>query len=113
MYYREPVLLLAESLDADIVVLIDAVSSGAAAGTVSVREIDDGPLPGWASIGGTHAFGLGSVIELARILGRLQHRLVLVGVEAADVATGATLSTPVRTSVKEATDAVLALMQER
>jgi hydrogenase maturation protease len=109
--YREPVQLLDECLDADIVVVVDAISSGAAAGTIAVREVDDRPFPEWTGTGGTHAVGLGAIVELVRVLGRLPKRLVVVGVEASAFETGSDLSTPVRRSVKEAAETVVALVQ--
>jgi hydrogenase maturation protease len=108
---REPVQLLDERLDADIVVVVDAVSSGAATGTVTVREVDDDPLPNWAAGGGTHAVGIGAIIELARALGRLPTRLVIVGVEGAAFDAGADMSAPVRVSMEEAANTVAALVQ--
>lgn len=110
---REPVQLLDERLDDDIVVVVDAVSSGAATGTVTVREVHDDPVLNGASAGGTHAVGLGTVIELARALGRLPSRLVIVGVEGAAFDTGGDMSTPMRASMQEAANAVAALVQER
>jgi hydrogenase maturation protease len=112
-HHREPVELLEETLDADIVVVVDAVSSGATAGTVTVRDVHDDPLPDKAGTGGTHAVGLGPVIELARALGRLPRRLVIVGVEAGAVGTGNDLTTPVRASMEKAADAIAMLVQER
>jgi hydrogenase maturation protease len=110
---REPVQLLDELLAADIVVVVDALSSGAPVGTIAVRKVDDRPLPEWSGAGGTHAVGLGAVVELARALGRLPNRVVVVGVEGADFDTGADLSTRVRHAVQDAVDTVVALVQER
>jgi len=55
---------------------------------------------------GTHAFGLGAVVELARALQRLPDRLVLVGVEAESFDHGAPLSPAVRSAVDAAADQV-------
>ena len=113
-YFREPAQILDEDLlAADIVVVVDALSSGAPVGTIAVREVDDCPLPEWTGAGGTHAVGLAAVVELARALGRLPDRLVVVGVEGADYEPGADLSTPVRRAVQEAADTVVALVHER
>jgi hydrogenase maturation protease len=112
-HLREPVQLLDELVVADIVVVVDALSSGAPVGTISVREVDDRPLPEWSGAGGTHAVGLGAVVELARALGRLPSRVVVVGVEGAEFETGADLSTRVRHAVQDAVDTVVALVQER
>jgi hydrogenase maturation protease len=112
-YCREPVELLDEGLDADIVVVVDAVISGTAAGTIGVREVDDRFFREWTGTGGTHAVGLGTVVDLARVLGRLPRRLVVVGVEVSAFDTGSGLSERVQASVEEAASTVVALVQER
>jgi hydrogenase maturation protease len=96
----------------DLVVVVDAVCAGAPVGTVHVRDAgaDAPPLPAssWATAGhdGTHSFGLGAVVELARALQRLPRRLVLVGVEAQQFDHGAALSPAVRLAVDTAADQV-------
>jgi hydrogenase maturation protease len=110
---REPVQLLDEFLAADIVVVVDALSSGAPVGTIAVREVDDRPLPEWTGAGGTHAVGLGAVVELARAIGRLPTRLVIVGVEGAAFDAGADMSPPVHVSMEVAANTVAALVQGR
>ncbi len=99
----------------DTVVIIDAVRSGAAAGTIAVIEAGaDAPGLGASGVrlnpgpAGTHGFGLAGALELARALDRLPPRVVVVGVEATDFAHGAPLSGPVAAAVEPAVDAVLA-----
>lgn len=95
----------------DLVVVVDAVVSGAEPGTVRVLEVGETPVSTqtWAAlgVGGTHAFGLAEAVELARVLGRLPERVSLVLVEAADVTPGAPLSAAVAAAVPRAVDAVL------
>ena len=97
----------------DPVVVIDAVRSGAAPGTLHILETGAGraPLAGsaWARTGrgGTHAFGLAAAIELARVLRRLPRHLVLVGVEAEAFEHGALLSPAVAAGVPAAVRAVV------
>ena len=97
----------------DPVVVIDAVSSGAAPGTLHILETGEGRAPmagaAWARTGrgGTHAFGLAAAIELARVLRRLPCHLVLVGVEAAAFEHGAGLSPAVAAGVPAAVGAVV------
>ena len=62
--------------------------------------------------GGTHAFGLGAAVELARALHRLPDRLVVIGVEADTFEYGAPLSGPVAAAVQPAADRVLAVLAE-
>ncbi len=99
-------------------VVIDAVRSGAAPGTVTVLEVgadgqDLGTLgarldPGPA---GTHGFGLAGAIELARVLDRLPQRVAVVGVEAIGFGHGTSISGPVRSAVTAATAASLAIIE--
>jgi hydrogenase maturation protease len=96
----------------DHVVLVDAVVTGRSPGTLHRLEVgtDAPPLPAesWAGTGraGTHAFGLATAVELGRALGRLPARVVVVGVEAADVDLGDTLSPAVAAVVEQAADLV-------
>jgi hydrogenase maturation protease len=97
----------------DTVVVIDAVCSDAAPGTVHVLETGAGRDPlapsAWARTGrgGTHAFGLAAAIELARVLRRLPGHLVLVGIEAESFEHGASLSPAVAAGVPGAVRAVV------
>jgi hydrogenase maturation protease len=96
------------------VVVVDAVVSGAEPGTVQVIEVGAAPVAPqtWAAlgVGGTHAFGLGESVELARVLGRLPGQVRLVLVEVQDFTHGAPLSDAVADAVPRAVDAVLAAL---
>lgn len=89
------------------VVIVDAVRAGGRPGAVTVSAIGEAPLPALPSAASTHGWGLAEVVELARAVDRLPARLVVVGVEVAEVATGADLSEPVARAVGPAADAVL------
>lgn len=95
----------------DLVVVVDAVRSNRAPGTVRITEAGAGRGPltndAWAGTGrgGTHAFGLAAAVELSRALGRLPGRLVLVGVEAAGL-DGRVLSPAVQDSMDRVVGAV-------
>jgi len=96
---------------ADLAVLVDAVRSDRPAGEVLVLDVTTAPLPvGDWSAGGSHALSLAAAIELARVLGRLPGRLVLVGVEVRDAGLGVGVASVVTDAVEAATDAVLALL---
>ncbi|HEU5036633.1 MAG TPA: hydrogenase maturation protease [Nocardioides sp.] len=86
------------------VVIVDAIRSGAAPGAVHRFEIGGGEPGAWArsAYGGTHAIGLAEVVDLARALGRLPGRLVVVGVEAERFDHGAPLSEAVAAAVPTA-----------
>ena len=112
-HLREPVALLDEEPDYDLVIVVDAVLSRAEPGSVSVREVDEHPLPDWAGTGGTHTVGLPAVVELARALGRLPRPLLVVGVEAESLGTGDPLSPAVLAGVQRAADVVVRLVTGR
>jgi hydrogenase maturation protease len=67
--------------DARRVILIDAVRSGAAVGTLHRLDPSLGPLPLLSARGSSHSFGVYEAIELARTLGRLPDALVIFGIE--------------------------------
>jgi len=103
----------------DGVVVIDAVRSGTAPGTVTVLDVgsdgqdlrslgarlDPGPA-------GTHGFGLAGAIELARVLDRLPPRVVVVGIEAVGFDHGAPLAAAVGDAVPRAIEEVLVAVRQ-
>ncbi|WP_296605136.1 hydrogenase maturation protease [Nocardioides sp.] len=110
--HRDPTALMDLWAGRDLVVVVDAVRSGAVPGTVHRLAVGVGetplPFPAWAASGrGTHAFGLAAVVELARALGRLPEHLVVVGVEAASFGCGYPLSTEVLAAVPVAAEQVV------
>ena len=109
----EPLDLVDDCATTDVLVVVDAVRSGRPAGALVVQEVDQRPLPAWTGAGGTHAFGLAAAVELARAMGRLPRRLVLVGVEAESFRTGAALSAPVRDAIETAVRAVTSAADAR
>ncbi|MEI6361828.1 MAG: hydrogenase maturation protease [Actinomycetes bacterium] len=109
--HEDPTSLVDLMAGFDLVIIADAVRSGAAAGTVSLREVGRGEaaLPARTDPGpsGTHGLGLASALELARALDRLPERVVVVGIEAVDFEHGRTLSDPVAAGVAAAVEAIL------
>jgi hydrogenase maturation protease len=106
--HEDPTSLLDLWAGHDPVVVVDAVRSGAEAGTVHWLETSGPGEPVTASAwthtghGGTHAVGLAEMVELGRALGRLPARLVVVGVEAECFDHGAPLSPRVAEAVPAA-----------
>jgi hydrogenase maturation protease len=93
----------------DRVAVVDAVRSGAPAGTVQVLDAAAGPLPaGAVPAGSTHGLGLDTAIELARGLGRLPARLIVYGIEGSQWTDGTGLSPEVSAAV----DRVVALLTQ-
>jgi len=107
-YEGEPLGLLELWEGARGAVLVDAIRSGAAPGTIhrvdASREPIPAPLRGSSS---THAVGVGDAIELARALGRLPARVVVYGVEGACFDAGSGLSGEVEGVVDSLAEAVL------
>lgn len=111
--HHDPTALIDLWVGHEPVVVVDAVRSGAAPGTVHRLVVGAGvpalPASAWAASGrgGTHALGLAAVVALARALHRLPERLVVIGVEAASFAHGEPLSPAVAAAVPAAVDRVL------
>lgn len=103
----EPSRLLDAWEGAEAAVVVDAVRSGAAPGTLHRIDADDGPVPESLFRSSTHAFGIGDAVELARALGKLPGRVVLFGVEGAEFEAGEGLTGPVEAAVEPAARAVL------
>jgi len=97
----------------DTVVVVDAVSTDGDPGDIHVFDVVARNLPaGNWSAGGTHALGLAAVVELARALGQLPRRLMVVGVEAAQFDHGAPTSTAVAAAVPTAAVAVITAIDD-
>jgi hydrogenase maturation protease len=92
---------------ADTVLLIDAVRTGGAAGTISRREVGREGLPTSARTTSSHALGLAETVEIARALGRLPRRVVVWGVEVRALAAGGEPSPEVVAAVPAVVDGVL------
>jgi hydrogenase maturation protease len=94
----DPADLMERWAGVDEVVVVDAVRSGAAPGTVTVIDARAVPLPaGWCR--SSHAWGPGEAIELARALGTLPARVTVYGIEGADFTPGAGMSPEVSAAV--------------
>lgn len=102
----------------DTAVVVDAVSSGGDPGSLLVLETGQQHAPfadrAWVRTGrgGTHALGLAAAVELARALGTLPRRLVLVGVEGESSEYGVGLTPAVEAAVAPAFGAVLEVLAE-
>jgi len=113
----DPLDLLGQWDGADLAVVVDAVRSGAPAGTVSVLELTGGGDGGGHREGprdatSTHGIGLARVVRLARILGQAPARVAVVGIEGLDFGRGRGLSPAVAAAVGAAVDRVVALIEE-
>jgi hydrogenase maturation protease len=97
---QEPTRLLDAWADADVALVVDAVSSGAPPGTVHRFEASEQPVPASVFRGSTHAFGVADVIELGRTLGRLPRCVRVFGIEGETFAAGEHLSPAVASAVE-------------
>jgi hydrogenase maturation protease len=80
-------------------IVIDAVRSGAAPGTIHRLDLAAGTGRAGPRRGSTHGLGVADAVELARALDRLPARLELYGIEAGAFATGTGLTPPVARAV--------------
>lgn len=88
------------------VILIDAVITGAPAGTVTVFDPRLGPVP-HTPRASTHSFGVAEAIELARTLDRLPPALEIYGIEANQFEAGSEPSPEVLAAVERVAQEVL------
>ncbi|HSF87254.1 MAG TPA: hydrogenase maturation protease [Acidimicrobiia bacterium] len=104
----DPLQLIDAWEHAELAIVIDAVVSDAAPGTVHELEVL-GPLPAMFRRLSTHLFSVAQVIELGTVLNRMPGRVVVIGVEAADMTQGRLELTPV---VAAAVDVVMARVRK-
>lgn len=88
----DPAQIMEAWVGAARVFVVDAMVSGAPAGTVRRFDACAGPLPAEVQLVSTHALGAGAAIEMARALGRLPVTLTVYGVEGATFTVGTGLS---------------------
>jgi hydrogenase maturation protease len=108
---REPTDLIALWEGARLAIILDALE-GDEPGRIHRFEAGRDELPRRPSASAsTHALELAEVVELARSLGRLPDRLLVVGIEGEHFETGAGLSPQVAGAVAEAAELVLAELE--
>ncbi len=107
----EPTRLLDDWAGLDLVVIVDAVSSGAPAGTVHRVDAGEGPLPRDLRLASTHAFSVPDALELGRALGRAPRRVIVIGVEGTAFGMGDPVTPAVEAALGEVTASVLAELE--
>ncbi len=113
---EEPLDLLGRFDGADLAIVIDAVRSGAPAGSVQILDVDvldrgergDGDF----MVTSTHGIGLVGVLRLARAVGRAPRRLIIVAVEGENFTLGSEMSAAVARAVPVALAAVIELINK-
>jgi hydrogenase maturation protease len=91
----------------DMVILVDAVSSGGTPGTVHRLDARATPIPVGLLHHSSHAFGVAEAVELARALGRLPPRLLVYGVVGMRFALGRGLTGAVEEAVSGVVDCIV------
>jgi len=81
------------------VIIVDAVHSGAAPGTLHHVDLSEQDLPVGLLPRSSHAFGVAESVSIARALGQIPPRVVLLGIEGVSYEHGTTLSQPVLRSL--------------
>jgi hydrogenase maturation protease len=87
--------------EAETVIVVDAVSSGSAAGTIHRFDATAQTFPSKIFRYSSHAFNVADAIELARSLNRLPQVLVVYGIEGRRFDAGMGLSPEVDQAVEE------------
>jgi hydrogenase maturation protease len=103
----EPTALLDVWDGTDIAIVVDAVRAGGVPGEIRRFDASADSLPAAVTAHSTHAFGLAETIELARQLGRMPQRLVVIGIEARVFDAGSEPSVDVAAALEPAAKAVL------
>jgi len=108
----EPTRLLDAWAGLELVVIVDAVSSGAVAGTVHRVDPGDGPLPGDLGLASTHAFSISDALELGRAVGQAPRRVIVIGVEGAAFGMGDPITAEVEAALDGVAESVLAELKD-
>jgi hydrogenase maturation protease len=102
---------LIESLQgADHAILIDAMVSGAPAGTICRLDCGAGDVVPESSGGSSHGFGVAQAIALAAALSCLPRTCVVYAIEGASFALGAEMSPGVVSSAQETAERIVVEM---
>ncbi len=88
-------------------IVVDAMVSGVAPGTITRFDAVAGPLPAGVRLASTHVLGAETAVEMARALGRLPGRLVVYGVEGESFTAGSGLSPVVVAALPVAAERIL------
>ena len=108
----EPTRLLGLWDGLDTIVVVDALSSGAAPGTLHRIDAEEGPLPRDLRLASTHAMGIADALELGRALGLAPRRVVVLGVEGASFGMGEKMTAAVASALDGLVESVLRELEE-
>ncbi len=91
----------------ELVVLIDAVHSGAKPGTVHRLDAQTQSIPANFFHYSTHAFSVAEAVELARALDQLPPRLIVYGIEGMNFTSGEGLSPEVAAAAEQVAQTII------
>jgi hydrogenase maturation protease len=98
--------------DAETVILIDAMQSGAEPGTVYRFEAHTQPIPAHFFHCSTHTLGVAEAIALGRVLGQLPPYCIVYGIAGKEFSRGEGLSLAVEKAAEDVVQRVLRELQE-
>jgi hydrogenase maturation protease len=104
----EPTRLLDQWDGIDILVVVDAVRTGAPPGTLHRVDGSTGPLPRDLRLASTHAVGVADALDLGRALERAPRRVVVLGVEGRAFGMGDAMTPAVSAALDDVVAAALA-----
>jgi hydrogenase maturation protease len=96
---------------AEKVILVDAVTSRAPAGTIYQLDAQCVYISPDLFALSTHAFSVAGAVELARVLGSLPQQLMIYGIEGKNFVAGTSLSPEVEHAAHEAVESIVRLVQ--
>jgi len=108
----EPTRLIEPLAGLDVAVIVDAVRSAAAPGTLHRVEAADG-LPRDPGLASTHALAVTDALAVARVLDRAPRRVVLIGVEGRAFGMGDPVTPEVEAALDAAVTEVLRALEGR
>jgi hydrogenase maturation protease len=108
----DPLDLLGRWDRADLAIVIDAVRSGAAPGTVRVLELTGTTASSSPGVTSTHGISLSGVLRLAQAIDQAPGRVIVIGIEGDDFGRGLGLSPAVDAAIPVAVQRVVELIKE-
>ena len=106
----EPTALIEAWAGKEVAVVVDATQGGGPPGTVRCFDASTAPLPDGYAGRSTHAFTVAQAIELARGVGRLPPRVLVLGIEGSAFEAGAPLEPAVAAAIEPAARRVRELL---
>ena len=86
--------------EAETVILIDAVSSGAELGNIHRIDVNKQQIPSAFFHSSTHAFGIAEAVEIARSLHQLPSKIIIYGIEGNNFGVGGEVSSAVIAAIE-------------